>query len=983
MKRLLLLLALMITIFSNAIAQREVTGRVTDARDGSALPAASIRVKGKNTGTSTGDDGRFRIQAGPGETLVVSSIGFIEKEVNASDAVIDISLQFADQTGLREVVVTGYTVQSRREVTASIGKVSGADVKFQPVASFDQLLQGKTPGVLIQSQSGQPGAPASNITIRGKGSVLASTQPLFIVDGIQVTGADFQSINPADIETYTILKDAVATSQYGSRGANGVIVVTTRRGTNAKTKITYDYQYGTGQLPKNKLRLMNSAEKIDFETNYDHPYGMNFYGWTPAEADSLSKVNANWEKIMFRKANTQQHVLSAVGGNDKTRFFISGSVFDQEGTVQATALRRYTGRLNIDHTVDNLKIGLSTFVGSSKLTNTNENDQFIGSPLNAIRWANPYVTAYLPDGSFNELDLILQGQPNALKELLLSPATNNQLKGLAAVNLEYKFSFLKGLSAKTNWGVDYTNDDNTRYIDRTTYLGSQQVGTQGSFAHATTRRVRYTGTSSLSYGKQAGDHNFRVSLFNEYVDRRTTTFGYTGFGLIGLFGNGGDITPGTPANGYIPVVADGFTEQSLLSWFAIGDYSFKNKYFVNGSLRRDGSSRLAEGNKWVNYGGIGIGWLISAENFMQNSKVFSELKLKASYGSAGNENVGNSYESRELLGVISYNGKGGLVVTNFEKPDLSWEVRKTANIGIDFGLFNDRITGAVDVYSAATKGLYLNRQLSGTNGVNSILTNLGKLRNRGIEVAVNADIIKTTHFNWQLGFNHTINQSEVIALDGTDENIIGFNINRLGERLNSIYLVRYAGVDPANGDALYYKADGKTTTNVYDPNDKAIVGTFDPPHFGAFNTLVNYRGIEFSAQFTYMFGHKIFNNDRQNVENPAYVISNISADLLQEWQNPGDITAIPSPFNDFQAATTRFLEDGKFIRLRNVVLSYQVPAALLNRVKISGLRFYVQGQNLYTWHQFKGYDPEVATGTLGGSQYPLLKTITVGVSLGL
>lgn len=983
MKRLLLLVALTITVFLNAGAQREVTGKVADARDGAGLPGASVRVKGKSTGTSTAADGTYRIQAGSNETLVFSSIGFIEKEMAASAAIVDVALEFADQPILREVVITGYTTQSRREATASIGKISGADVKFQPVASFDQLLQGKTPGVLIQSQSGQPGAAASNITIRGKGSVLASTQPLFIVDGIQVTGADFQSINPADIETYSVLKDAVATSQYGSRGANGVIVVTTRRGANGKTKISYDFQYGIGQLPKNKLRLMNSKEKIKFETEYDHPYGMNFYGWTPEEADSLSNVNANWEEIMFRKASTQQHVLSAVGGNEKTRFFISGSVFDQQGTVNATALKRYTGRLNIDHTVNNLKIGLSSFVGSSRLTNTNENDQFIGSPLNAIRWANPYITAYLPDGSFNELDLILQGQPNALKELLLNPALNNQLKGLAALSLEYKFSFLKGLSAKTNWGVDYTNDENTRYIDKTTYLGSQQVGRQGSFTHASTTRVRYTGTTSLSYGKQLNDHNFRISLFNEYVDRRTTNFGYTGFGLTGLFGNGGDITPGTGSNGYIPTLADGYTEQALLSWFAIADYSLKNKYFVNATVRRDGSSRLSEGNKWVNYGGIGVGWQISAEDFMKHSKVISDLKLKISYGSAGNENVGNSYEARELFGGITYNGKGGLALTNFEKPDLSWEVRKTANLGLDFGLLKDRISGTVEIYSATTQGLYLNRQLSGTNGVNAILTNLGKLRNNGIEVAVNADIIKTKNFNWQLGFNHSFNRSEILALDGTNENINGFNINRVGEKLNSIYLVRYAGVDPANGDALYYKADGKTTTNVYDPNDKAIVGSFDPPHFGAFNTLINFKGIELSAQFTYMFGHKIYNNDRQNVENPAYVISNVSAELLQEWQNPGDITNIPSPFNDFQAATTRFLEDGKFLRLRNIVLSYQVPSPVLNKAKISGLRLFVQGQNLYTWHQFKGYDPEVATGSLGGSQYPLLKTITFGVSLGL
>jgi TonB-dependent starch-binding outer membrane protein SusC len=983
MKKLLMVLAMMAGIASFAVAQRQVTGKVTDARDASPLAGASVRAKDTNTGTSTNQAGEFSLLVPAGGVLIVSRLDFIEQEVTPASGVANISLAFDEQKFMREIVLTGYSQQSRREATASVGKVNGADVKLQPIASLDQLLQGKSPGVLVQSQSGQPGAAATNITIRGKGSVLASTQPLFIVDGIQVTGADFQSLNPADIETYNILKDAVGTSQYGSRGANGVIVITTRRGANAATRINYDIQYGFGQLPENKLRLMTAAEKIHFEMSYDHPYGKNFFGWSPAEADSLSSISADWESAMFRKAITKQHILSLSGGNDKTRFFISGSVFDQEGVVVATGLKRYTGRVNLDHTANNLKIGINLFAGSSTLNNTNENDQFIGSPLNAIRWANPYVTPYLPDGSFNDADMILQGQPNALKELLLSPAQNRQLKAIASASLEYRFAFIKGLSARTNWGVDFTDDDATRYIDATTYLGSQQVRNQGSFTHAGTKRVRYTGTTSLTYGRQAGHHNYRVSLFSEYVDRRTSNFGYTGYGLIKIFGNGGDITPGTPSNGFIPRVVDGRTQQSLMSYFAIGDYSLRNKFFVNASVRRDGSSRLAEGNKWVNYGGIGGAWLLSAEDFLKGSKVVSELKLKASYGSAGNENVGNSYEARELFGSITYDGKGGLVIVNFEKPGLTWEVRKTANLGIDYGLFHGRLSGAVEVYNAITKGLYLNRQISGTNGANSILTNLGKLRNRGIELSLNADVVSKKDLRWSVGFNHTFNESEILALDGTNENVAGLAINRVGEKLNSVWLVRSAGVDPDNGDALYYKADGKTITNVYDPNDKVIAGTYDPPHFGAFSTLFQVKGFELSAQFTYMFGHHIYNNDRQNVENPAYVISNVSAALLNEWQNPGDITSIPSPFSDFQAGTTRFLESGRHLRFRNVMLSYGLPASLLSRAKIQAARFFVQGQNLHVWSDFQGYDPEVATGSLGGAQYPLLKTVTVGLSIGL
>ncbi len=981
-KRFVLTIAMMLAGYSIVLAQRDVSGRVTDARDGNPLSNVSVTAKGSRTGTTTDNDGRFRISVPDNAVLVFSSIGFSEKEVRVSGSSINVSLDVA-QRNLQEVVVTGYNTQARREATASLSKVSGEEVRLQPVASFDQMLTGKAPGVLVQSQSGQPGAPASNITIRGKGSVLASTQPLFIVDGIQVTGADFQSINPADIESYSILKDAVATSQYGSRGANGVIVVTTKKGSNARTRINYDFQYGVGSLPENKLKLLNSAEKIHLEMNYDHPYGMNFFGWTQEEADSLSKVEANWEKIMFRKAKTHQHVLSLTGGNERTRFFISGSVFDQEGLVIATALKRYTGRINIDHTVNNLKVGLTTFVGSSKLTNTSENDQYIGDPLNAIRWANPYVTPYFPDGSYNNTDFLLQGQPNALQELLENPRTNNQLKGVATASLEYRFPFLKGLSARTNWGVDYTDNSTTTYIDKDTYLGSQQTGTDGAFARGSLKRVRYTGTTSLSYQRQSGDHNYRISLFNEYVNRKTTTFNYTGFGLTGVFGNGADVTPGTPTNGFIPEVADGQTQQSLMSYFALADYSFRNRYFINASFRRDGSSRLAEGNKWVNYGGIGAAWLISAEDFLAQSGTISELRLRASYGSAGNEEVGDSYEALEQFAGSVYNGLGGVILANLAKPNLTWEVRKTFNLGLDYGFLRNRITGSIEVYNAITTGLYLNRQLSGTNGVNSILTNLGRIRNQGIEFSVNADVFRTADFTWNISFNHTYNRARVMELDGTDENVSGTAINKVGERPNSIYLVRYAGVDPDDGEALYYMKDGKTTTKVYDPNDRVIVGSYDPPHFGAFNTTLDYKGLQLGVQFNYMLGHHIYNNDRANVENPAYVISNVSRDLLSQWQQPGDITNIPSPYSNFELGTTRFLEKGDFLRLRNVMLSYELPASFLSRAKIQSLRVFVQGQNLHTWHEFKGYDPEIATGLFQGAQYPQLKTVTFGVNVGL
>ncbi len=658
MKKIILFI-LALPGFMSAIAQRTLSGTVTDAKDGTPLQGVNINVAGTNSNTTTNQLGQYSIAAGINSTLTLTRVGYADISVTSGNSsTLDISMKPTPQM-LQEVVVTGYNVQTRRQAVSSVAKVSGDDVKSQPIGSFEQMLQGRAPGILIQSQSGQPGSAAS-VTIRGKGSVLGSTDPLYILDGIQITAADFQSINPADIETYNVLKDAMGTAQYGSRGANGVIVLTSKRGSSRKTRIQYDVQYGRAELPKNKLELMTSAEKINYELNYDRPDGTNPFGWTDAEADSLANVNGNLKDALFRRATTVQHQLSVSGGNDKTKFFLSGSIFDQEGVVLTTGLKRYTGRVNIDHSVGHFKIGLNTFVGSSKSSNTNENDEFIGSPLNAVRWANPYVTPFLPGGAYNELDLLLQGQPNAVKELVENPASNKQLKLIGALSIEYKFPTIKGLTARTNLGIDFTDNETQQYFDRTTYQGSQQTGGRGSFGQNNTKTNRRTITTSLTYSKTVKEHQFNVSVFNELVKRKFNGFGYTGFGMVGPIKNGAGITPGTSSNGFIPVVASNESETAILSYFAIGDYAFKNKYFLSGTVRRDGSSRLSDDNKWTTFGAIGASWLVSAEPFMSTQKIFSDLKAKMSYGTSANQGVGDDYEAKEQFGPVSYNGVGGL-----------------------------------------------------------------------------------------------------------------------------------------------------------------------------------------------------------------------------------------------------------------------------------------------------------------------------------
>jgi TonB-linked SusC/RagA family outer membrane protein len=980
--RLLFLMGCM-CVAQTLFAQLTVTGKVI-GENNTPLAGATVNVKSTNLNEFTDSAGNFAISATAGSTLVISYSGYqtLERVVDNNNF-NGITIELRPSTAaLTEVVVTGYTSQTRRQFTGSVSRISGAEVALQPIGSFDQLLQGQTPGLLVQSQSGQPGSAAS-VTIRGKGSVLGGTQPLYIVDGIQITAADFQGINPADIETYNVLRDAVSTSQYGSRGANGVIVITTRRGQNAKTRINYDFQYGVQALPENKLRLMNAAQHLDYELNYDRPDGMNPFNWSPADVDSLSKLNPIWEKELFRNAQTQQHILSATGGNDKTRFFLSGSIFRQDGLVKTTVLDRYTGRANIDHTTGNLRIGLSTSVGYSTLSNTEENDNVVSTPLNAFRWILPYSTPYNPDGSFNLDDP--GSNPNPLPDLLLNLNRKKQIKAIGGVSVDYRIAAVRGLSVRTLWGIDFTDEQNERYVDINSNANSVVPGRAGSFNANSLRRIRITGTTSLNYEKRIGEHNFGGGLFLESIKRRTATNGYVGYGLIGPLKNAAGITAGTPTNNFIPIVAGNQSEEAIISYFFIGNYDYKGKYFVNLTGRRDGSSRLAPGFKFVNYGGIGFGWLLSTEEFMKGQRVFNNLKLKASIGSAGNSDLGpngDSYEALEQFGPVSYNGVAGLLLNNLKKPGLSWETRQTTNVGVEFSMFNNRLTGTIEVYNSNTNGLYLNRQLSSTNGVGSILTNMGKLRNRGLEVALGYDLIKGRDLTWNINANWTANKSTIVELDGNEENIQGISINKVGQPLNSIYLVRYAGVNKENGRAQYFTKDGKTT-ETYDPNDAVIVGQFDPKGYGGFGTTLTVRGFELSALFTYQYGHKIFNTSRSDLENPQYYYSGLSVAMLREWKQRGDVTDVPSAFSDFQVATTRFLESGNFLRFRNIMLSYRFPKNITDKLRLSGIRVFVQGQNIVTWHNFQGYDPEVSSGVLTGAQYPALRAFTGGISIGL
>lgn len=970
-----------ITLFAFALngnllaQQQQVTGTIISADDNLPLPGVNVRVKGTARGAVTNVDGQYSIQASSNEILVFSFVGFttLEREIGNS-SVVDVTLQL-DDNELSEFIVTGYKTQNAREIAGSINVVSGEQIREVPIASFDQALQGRAPGVLIQANSGQPGA-AANVTIRGKGTINGSNNPLYILDGIQISAADFATLNPNDFESFSILKDAASTSIYGSRGANGVIVITTKRGKSGKTKVNYDFQYGVSQAPSHPEEVMNTAEKLEYELANGNPYG-----WSATELSDLRQINTNWEDVLLQTGYTQNHQISAAGGNDNTTFFLSGSVFDQTGTVPNTGLKRYTARINVETKVSNFTFGLNVSGGYSKFNNTLEGDSFIGSPLNAIRWSNPYETPYQPDGSYTQL---ASGQPNALQELLENQTLRDQIKGIVVGFVQYDAPFLEGLTFRTNWGTDYTQNETQQYLDRTTYRGFIAQGRNGSLDRGFNRNFRYTGTTSVSYRKQINvDNEFSISLFNEVLKNDFRGFGFTGYGIVGPFQNESGITPGNPLNGYIPNVRGNGGQNALVSYFADGTYGYKGRYFLNAGVRRDGSSRFGADNKYATFGSIGASWIVSDEEFMQNLKgnFFNEMKFKASYGTVGNqEGIGN-FDSRELFARSIYNGVGGIGLAGLPNPVLRWEKIKMLNVGLEFALAKGRINGIFEFYNNVTDDLFLNRQLSRTTGFSSQNTNIGSMRNRGYEVSFVGTVIERPNFKWELNANLTYNQNEVLSLVGDQNEFIdGDFITRVGEPINSLYLVQYAGVDPSNGDALYLNTAGETT-NDYNPADRTILGTTDAPLFGGFGTALSYKGFRFDALFSYVAGNDLYNNDRNNIENPAYLFDNLAKVMVNEWRTPGQITDIPSSSNPFFSGTSRFVESGDFVRLRNVNLSYTLPTILIEKLKIASLRVFVQGQNLLTFTDFRGFDPELS-GNLIGSQYPALRTVTLGVNVG-
>jgi TonB-linked SusC/RagA family outer membrane protein len=1007
MKRLLQSLFVMMFFAVSAIAQeRTISGTVKG--EGATLPGVTVSVKGfKENGTTTNSQGTFTIKVPSNATLVFSYVGFLPKEVAVGPASSIAVTLAVDSKSLAEVTVvsTGYTSVNRTKSPGAISTVKAKEIEGIPNASLDQILQGRAPGLYVTAGSGQPGSNSTSVTIRGVGSINGSTTPLYVVDGVQIESGVFSTMNPDDFESVNVLKDASSTSLYGSKGANGVIVITTKRGKAGTTVFNYRSQYGITTRTQPNFDMMNSGQLLDFQKLaqtgpgwYLDPASPDYAGYSTSDKvqatrdlDSLRNTNTRWDDLFFKKGHFQSQEVTASGGNENTHFFTSASYYKQDGTIERSNIERYNFRTNLDHTSGKFSYGINTAVGFSK-------SNFIESEA-AIALANPFAAAYLalpyenPFRADGTINTSTDGQydsrigSRALARIDGTSNLENQFKGILAANVAYKITdYLKATSVL---GLDFreTNSEHSTYPGSYAAASGSALTKEGSFYQENERNFNITSTSGLTFNKIYNQkHDVEVNGFFEITQNRYRDFFYTGYGINPkLLNTPAGITPGTVANGFIPSVGGSRTQNAYVSEMVIGRYTYSDKYTLTGSIRRDGTSKLPEVNREKFFYSVGAAWNAMKEDFMSSQTVLSQLRLRGSKGTSANGTAANNFDYVATFTPVTYAGStsSGIAANNPGNANYNWEYTNNTDFGLDFGLFKDRITGTVELYEKKTKGLLLDQRLSLTTGFASQPINAGSMRNRGIEVNMSGDIIRTNDFNWTLSFNFGYNKNKITDLGQASEYPLGTSIVKVGLPYGTHYAVKWAGVDPATGDAQYYDLDGNKTTEYSTAYNTTGFGTYIPPFTGGFGTSLRYKGFDASAFFSFAQGYKRFNNEIYFLKQTAFAGNyNQVTEMSTIWQKPGDITDIPRADVQRQFNSSD-IQDASFIRLRNANIGYNFSPDLLRRSKIvKGLRVYVQGQNLLTWTKWQGFDPE-DNDNLAAFEYPSSRTYTVGLNVTL
>lgn len=1040
-KSYVLLTLLCFFLIHTASAQtRKITGTVTSADDGTAIPGVTVLIKGSTDGVLTDIEGKYQINVQKeGTVLQFSFVGMEKKEVAVGVSnVIDVSLTSV-ATNLDEIVVIGYGSQIKSKVTGNVSRVSGNVIKNTPVPSVQQAMQGKTAGVFVEGNNGKVSSQ-TRMRIRGSSSITANNEPLFIVDGVPLsteslnqTGAAIDpltSINFNDIESIDVLKDASSTAIYGSRGANGVVLITTKKGKAGDTRLNVNFQYGYSQ-PSHKRDFMNAEQYI----NYFREAGKNsdayesliyggvddywqqhverrlkrYSGWAAILDDDGnymgSQVNTNWQDEAFQKGSLQMVDLSASGGTEKLKYYASLSYNKQESIIVSNGMDRFSGRLNVDNKVNSfIDMGFTLSLAQTKIRQVSADNAF-STPMQLV--------ALSPITPIRDTTGELYGTPTTTYYNPLIDVEDTQrsiLETRTVANGYLSFNLAKGLKWRNELGYDlYNMKENSRYGQRTD--AGQGINGYGFSNYGQTQNL--ITKSYFDYLKNFNDFGLSAVLGTEYQKTQIDNTWVDGQNFptddLKTLASAGKITSGSQT----------ITEYAFLSYFARATMDYKSKYLVTLAGRIDQSSRFGKNNRTGFFPALSAGWVISKEDFMADNNTFSFLKLRSSFGTTGNAGIGN-FKHLGLYGTSNYNSEPGFIPTQIANDDLSWESTNQIDAGLDFGLYKNRISGEIDYYVKKTKDLLLDVPVPGTSGFSIQTQNIGSVENKGWEFALNGTIL-TGEFRWNATFNFSVNKNKVTDLGGQDIIDAGssrfMNVVKVGEQLGAFYGAEYAGVakdfiaggnpdgsDIYGGDAIWYVNAKDDKGNIINPDSITsdfsyanfmILGNPTPDKLYSLTNTFDYKGFELAFTFQAVSGNKIhLTGDPYMAANAAWY-DNQTTDQLNSWKKPGDITDVPQARigydNGDQGRNSRYLSDGSYIKLRSLTLAYVLPQNFISKAKLNNVRIYLQGQNLLTFTKYRGWDPEVSSDfavdnvTSGVDFYsaPMPRSITLGLNIGL
>ncbi|MFN8258115.1 MAG: TonB-dependent receptor [Bacteroidales bacterium] len=994
MRKMMLLLAFFLFAGMHAFAQVSISGTIS-TEDGEPLPGAYIVVKGNtNIGTITDSDGAYTLSV-PAEatTLIVSFVGMATQEVAIEGkTVINVVLKSED-IGLEEVVVVAYGVQRKEASTGSVSMVKGDEITTIPVTSPEKILQGKMAGVQLNS-SGQPGG-YSEIRIRGFSSINASSEPLYVVDGVPVssgnysyavtTGNILSSMNPSDIESITVLKDAAAASVYGSRAANGVILITTKQGKTGKTKFNVSVKQGFSKVANdNDFRFMTADEiykynrdaivnsGLDPFTYRESTKGIGFYG---PESLPDTVETYDWMGNVFEQSTLQEYEFSAAGGNENFTFYTSGGYTNNKSIMINTGLERYSFRTNLEAKVNKyLKLGSNLNAAYTFQKDRPNGGLYYTEPFAAATVYLPWQLPYNEDGTYN-FNLPGNGNVNYLAQAEYDDEWDKQYKIQGSLFAE--ITPMEGLVLKTNNSMELMNGEGRIFWSP---KGSVPGDETGTVYLANYRLENYTSSNTINYSKTiAGAHNLRLLLGNEVFVHKYTQHDASGSGTGDKIPYIMNATQSTLDAGY------SFNEYAIVSFFGILDYNLYDKYILSASLRTDGNSKFSADNKWATFWSVGGSWNMHSENFIKSMSFFNMLKLRASYGVNGNEGI-TTYEQYGTYSPNDYNGMTGMQQENISNPELTWEMNKTWNVGLDFTLFK-KLQGTIDYYERLTTEMLLDVPLSRTSGFESFRKNIGELSNKGLELSLSYQIL-TGDIDWIVRGNFSHNKVKLLDLAGAEQIPDGFwRSHVLGGGISDYYVYDWAGVNPANGNGLWYDENGELTED-YNEARRVYKGQVEPDFMGGIGTELTWKGFSLNLFFDFKAGHYVYTMESHYTTSDGYSWqTNQSAALLDYWKKPGDITGTPKPMvnnasNSNAWGTSRYLEKGDFFRFKEAVISYNLPANWLNRIKLDKARIYVSGSNIYTFHDVTYWDPERPTTGGGYNRFPNVKTLLFGLELG-